>query len=296
MRVRYLAVVGAVGVLALAASCRAASNASLSAGAAALACPGRDRTVPVSSRPGATSSLVPEGVREVLLCRYSGVGPRPVPAREAFRLLDDLLVTERSTVSSLASQFNALPPALGAVACPADFGTAIIAVFRYPSGAEDPVKAGLSGCTLVTNGHRTRTAASVAGSRLLNQLKAMTSGTGVGISHKVRTTLLKDALRSARNAGDPHPYDIEAVKTTYLEAESLFGPDRSYDIQNWAPVYVFAERGKFTAYLSSPPAGAAFPTGTVEGAILTPSLRVTDGYLSNHYPQLRAAGKPVRLQ
>lgn len=296
MRVRYFTVVGAACVFALAASGGAASSVSLSAGAAALACPARDRTVPVRWRQGATSSLIPEGAREVLLCRYSGIGPHPAPADEAFRLLDDLLVTERSTVGSLASRFNALPAALGTVACPADFGTAIIAVFHYRFGPEDSVKAGLSGCTLVTNGHLTLTAAFAAGSRLLTQLKAMTSGTGAGISRKVRTALLNDALRSARNAGDPHPYDIEAVKTTYLEAESLFGPDRSYDIPNWAPVYALAERGKFTAYLSSPPAGAPFPTGGVESAILTPSLRVTDDYLNNHYPQLRAAGKPVRLR
>lgn len=296
MRIRHAIVVLGVGVLALTAASGALSRAARKSAGALRACPTRDRNVPISRSAGATSSVVPMGARQVLLCRYSGLDSFPQPVRGAFGLRDDLLVTQRATVASLASQLNRLPVPPRVVACPADDGEAIVAIFRYRSGVANPVDVGLSGCTLVTNDHLTRCAALAAGRRLLDRLMAMTSGMGVGISSAVRAALLKDALRDARDAGDQHPFDIQAIKTTYLEAESLFGPDRSYDMPASAPVYAFAERGEFTAYLAPAPPGAPAPTGTVQGAILTKALRVTDGYLNNRYPRLRSAGRPVQLR
>ncbi len=231
----------------------------------------------------------------MLLCRYSGLAGNP-RSRAAFRLTDDLLVTDHRVVGSMGSKLDGLPSSPGPVACPADFGDAVVAVFGYGPGADDLVRLDLHGCNPVSNGRLTRTARFAAGQALLAQIEAMTSHTGIGISRKVRTVLSNDALRDARDAGDRHPFDIEAVKTTYLKAEKLIGPDRANDLPAWEPVYVFAERGRFTAYLAPIPFGASPPAGTAQGAILTTHLRVTDGFLSHHYPALTKAGKPVSLR
>jgi hypothetical protein len=238
---------------------------------------------------------VPDGPSEVLLCRYSGLGVNPPSSPRAFRLVDDLFVVNRSTVTTLAGALDRLPVLGGTFSCPADFADAVVAEFRYRSGPADPVRVGLSGCDLVSNGHVHRAALFSSGQSLVKQLVAMTSGTGVGISKHARTGLLKLMLRTASGAGDAHPYDIEAVKTTYLEAELLMGPDRSPDVPAYAPVYLVAERGNFTAYNAPRPPGAPPPRGTVNAAIFTASLRVTDGFLGNRYPRMRDAGRVVRL-
>ena len=108
-------------------------------------------------------------------CRYNGL-PNPPPLSvagiPAFGLVAQHLVLDQATVTALASQLDAIPPTTGAYSCPPDFGTAIIAFFRYASGAANPVRVGLSGCEAISNGYANRlgldapvvSAARVAGS------------------------------------------------------------------------------------------------------------------------------------
>jgi|SRR5579884_1823120 len=114
------------------------------------ACPPTDKKALKSTRAGADQMLVPGAPRTLLLCRYSGTNSRAVGVD---RLLSSRYVTSARTVSRLAGELNALPPATGAYACPNDNGSAIIARFRYAKGGSDPVTVGLSGCEVVTNGH-----------------------------------------------------------------------------------------------------------------------------------------------
>lgn len=123
------------------------------------ACPRHDRQPLVSRAPGASAVLVPGQPQAVLLCRYSGLqGPR---ARWQ-RLLRQRLVRQRARVGRLASELNALPPVNGVQACPLDNGSAIVAIFRYRSGPDDPVTVRLTGCRLTTNGYVHREAGSIA--------------------------------------------------------------------------------------------------------------------------------------
>jgi hypothetical protein len=117
-------------------------------------CPAGKPQAVHSARDGASAALVPDGPGQVLLCRYAGLGD-PHPSA----LAAQKLVADQSTITSLATEINGLPQ-LGNVACPADFGTTVVAFFEYSSGPEDPVAVGLSGCQLVTNGQLTRTASS----------------------------------------------------------------------------------------------------------------------------------------
>lgn len=140
-------------------------------------CPSRDQHVLSSTTTGANATLVPAGARRVLLCRYSGLAGFPQPVGSArFRLIAHHIVTTPATVRSLATDLNALKPAIGARACPSDNGTAIVAFFRYGSApkADDPVTIDLSSCSSVTNGLLQRTAGTVSGLRLVRQLKLLT--------------------------------------------------------------------------------------------------------------------------
>jgi hypothetical protein len=62
-------------------------------------------------------------------------------------------------VRQLVAEFNRLPSLRGAVACPNDDGSEIVAWLAYPGGHQVPVSVGLTGCALVTNGSVHRTAA-----------------------------------------------------------------------------------------------------------------------------------------
>jgi hypothetical protein len=122
--------------------------------------------------------MVPAGARQVLLCRYSGLGayPNPFGAR-SFRLIAHHLVAARATVTQLTGGLNALEKQTGAhsYACPMDDGAAIIAFFRYGSRSDDPVTVGLSGCSAVTNGHLNRLAGVTASGRdVVGQLEVLT--------------------------------------------------------------------------------------------------------------------------
>jgi hypothetical protein len=143
----------AVGSVALAAA----------AGTAAPACAAGDRHMLVSSRPGATRELVPPGATRVLLCRYSGLWSGTGPRRPAFRLLVHVLVIDRASVDRFSRELNSLPRFSGPIACPASFGTSLVARFSYASGPEDPVTIALDGCIGAANGHVGRSAIGLHG-------------------------------------------------------------------------------------------------------------------------------------
>lgn len=138
-------------------------------------CPDHDRHVIRSTTTGAAKTLVPAGARQVLLCRYTGLGAHPTPSRGGFRLIAHRRVTRLATVNRLAAGLDALKEPRGAVACPSDSGAALIAFFRYRSGSDDPVTVKLGGCSPVTNGHLTRGfAAPDTGRQLIRQLESLT--------------------------------------------------------------------------------------------------------------------------
>jgi hypothetical protein len=132
-------------------------------------CPKSDRQKPVSRAPGAEAALVPGHPRAALLCRYTGLNARP-----RFALVRQRRLTSSASVTRLAHEFDALPkePHGVAISWPADFGTAVIAFFEYPTLRPDPVSVGLSGCGQVTNGHLTRLAG-LAKSPVTGQLEAL---------------------------------------------------------------------------------------------------------------------------
>lgn len=177
-----LLVLGAAGAATASTLARSASSSGRSnlARVADRVCPGYDTHAMISTNNGAGTTLVPSGAQQVLLCRYSGVGP---DRAAAMRLLAHRLVADRATVARLAGELNELKPLTATVACPADSGAAIVAIFRYLplAKADDPVTVGLSGCLLVTNGHVRRAALSSPGPRLVSQLQSLLSsraGTG----------------------------------------------------------------------------------------------------------------------
>jgi hypothetical protein len=136
-------------------------------------CPRHDRHPIVSTTVGADTAMVPRGARQVLLCRYSGVGPR---RSNPLHLVSKRLVRRIRTVDRLTAELNGLRKLTGPVSCAADSGAAIIAFFRYAQAAkaDDPVTVGLSGCVIVTNGRLTRTAFWPPGPAMLRSLKRMT--------------------------------------------------------------------------------------------------------------------------
>ena len=71
-----------------------------------------------------------------------------------------------------------------------------------------------------------------------------TSPAECGIPASARAELLKDALSAATASGDPHPYDIEAVRTTSSQAQGLRGASRPEEPAD-TPVYFLAMRGEF---------------------------------------------------
>lgn len=123
----------------------------------------------VSARPGAGQVLVPAGARSLLLCSYHGLNP-PADAR---RLERTRTVTAASGLAAIVGQINALTTQSGISGCPMDDGSAILAIFTYPTAPPDPVSIGLTGCRIVTNGHLTRTASLPPGPTLLARLSTL---------------------------------------------------------------------------------------------------------------------------
>ncbi len=118
------------------------------------------------------------------------------------------------------------------------------------------------------------------------------------IPGSARAALLKAATAIARVHGDSHPRDIEAVRTTHREAERILDSGGElYVVPPTAPVYVVAMRGHFNCNACSHPAGRSLkPDTVITLQFLDPrDLRnVVFGY-DVPYPNLKAAGTPVRL-
>ena len=110
--------------------------------------------------------LVPDGAKSLRLCRYQGLNP----AASEFRLTDARLITARATIARLTHEFDLLPALAAVTNCPFDDGSAIIAIFSYPQEPSVPLKVGLNGCRVVSNGSLTRTASSPIGAKLLREL------------------------------------------------------------------------------------------------------------------------------
>ena len=118
--------------------------------------------------------LAPPGASAIGLCRYSGLNDHP-----RLTLIRAAAVTAPSLVGRLVGEFDRLPASEGAVACPDDNGSEIIARLVYPNRHLVTISVGLTGCERVTNGSVNRTAAGIGappafGPELLTQLKRLT--------------------------------------------------------------------------------------------------------------------------
>jgi hypothetical protein len=111
------------------------------------------------------TALVPPGAVAALLCSYHQspnsirVGSKPPTDSDSGQVARERLVSQLSQVTLLTHDFNDLRSMSGVTACPADSGSAELVLFSYPDAPDDPVRVGLSGCEIVSNGHVTRGAA-----------------------------------------------------------------------------------------------------------------------------------------
>jgi hypothetical protein len=129
--------------------------------------------LPANSWAAARAKLAPAGADAIRLCRYSGLNSKP-----PLRLTRSVLIGRRATVASLTRQFNRLPSFKGAIACPVDDGSQILALFAYPSGRRMTIDVHLEGCSQATNGDATRTALGSRGQpgpKLVARLERLTS-------------------------------------------------------------------------------------------------------------------------
>jgi hypothetical protein len=136
-------------------------------------------------------------------------------------------------------------------------------------------------------------------SRIVGRFKLQFGGTlgeEGGIAPSLAAELLSLARREALANGEGHPYDIEAVSTTFAGASRAEG---SYTVSPSAgsqPVYLVAMRGRFSCGTCKVPAGARAPTGTVLTLTLTAPGLLRGGFgLGPDYPEMRVAGTPLRL-
>ncbi len=121
----------------------------------------------------AHEELAPAGASAIRLCRYSDLNAHPRLA-----LISSRLLRNPGIVRELVSKFDRLPSLSGAVACPNDDLSQILAVPAYPGGRQVTVSVGLTGCELVSNGSVYRTAAGLGsppgfGPQLVAQLEQL---------------------------------------------------------------------------------------------------------------------------
>lgn len=116
------------------------------------------------------------------------------------------------------------------------------------------------------------------------------------ISRRVRKVLLADARSEAVSLGDPYPRDIQAVRTTHVEAGRLRGVS-STALSPDSLVYLVAMRGRFNCLSCSAPHGGHVRPGSVVTLELTArTMRRDSVELSKRYPDLGSVGVPVRLE
>jgi hypothetical protein len=99
-----------------------------------------------SSWSAARQQLAPRGAVAIRLGRYTGVNAKP-----PLNLVASGVVAQRQKVDVLVRRFDSLKPLSGAVACPADDGSRIVALLGY-TRHEPTISMGLTGCSTVTNG------------------------------------------------------------------------------------------------------------------------------------------------
>jgi hypothetical protein len=157
------AVLPAVAVAVLFAAPPAATGAHMSR------CAAREQQ-PVKPVAGGSARLVVGGATGLLLCRYRGLNP----AATALRLRSSRLITDRAEIASIAFALNHLPRETAVFHCPMDDGSAILATFSYPRGAEIVIRIGLRGCSTVSGTYLpVRTVASPGGDRLVARLERL---------------------------------------------------------------------------------------------------------------------------
>ena len=124
------------------------------------------------------------------------------------------------------------------------------------------------------------------------------STTQSGISTHDRAALLGIALRTGRVNYDPHPYDIQVVRTTVGRVDRLLRPGDLGGHPSGEQVYLLAMRGRFSCGACSPPPGARNPRGSVITLDMPVGLRDHDWSafsIGRPYPNLRRLGTPVQL-
>jgi hypothetical protein len=131
--------------------------------------------LPANKWSRARRELAPHGAAAIRLCRYAGLNAHP-----PLTLLRSSLHIGPRLVRKLVHEFDELPPfAPGAVACPMDDGSQIVALLAYPDGHAAKISVALRGCASVTNGDVVRTASGVGtprkfGPQLVSELKRLT--------------------------------------------------------------------------------------------------------------------------
>jgi hypothetical protein len=114
------------------------------------------------------------------------------------------------------------------------------------------------------------------------------AGSPVPASAISRLTML--ASRAAKANGDADPEWMTAVLTTHAKALTSATPGDIVPGSGEARVYLVTMRGRFTAYESSPPPGAALPTGTYLSLVVDAgTFRVLDFGLSPTPPPVSPA-------
>jgi hypothetical protein len=124
-----------------------------------------------------------------------------------------------------------------------------------------------------------------------------TSPTG-GIPARVRAQLLERALRTAREGGDPHPYNIEAVRTTTGQARVAFHDPAGPEPAASRPVYLVAMQGLFTTPIDfGPPHTPEITTVIYYEEVIgrDPNGQGATMGEGGLYPELNEAGTPVHL-
>lgn len=117
------------------------------------------------------------------------------------------------------------------------------------------------------------------------------------IPRTVRATLLADASKMAAEKGDPHPYDLQVVRTPIERAERLNcrcnfrGPVPGGS----TPIYVLAMRGHFSCGCSHPRGSKIGPATVITLYYQASNLSSQGWNFGGPYPDLKALGTPVRL-
>ena len=122
---------------------------------AASGCPRRDRGASgvAAARRGPQAHLVPRGpVTSVLVCSYSGLDPAHHARRFTLVASHDLSGSTAVRLQRLARHSSLRHIRMGAIPCPMDDASVIIAALHYRSGRDVDLWFSPTGCTSVANG------------------------------------------------------------------------------------------------------------------------------------------------